>query len=219
MPHAFIFDLDGTLVESLPGIATALNRALAAHDLPTHPESAVRNFIGNGSWMLCRRGAPDVEDALVDQLETRFFADYNTCWQDGTHPFPGIDDLLKTLVHDHTPLAVFSNKPHDFTVDIVAALFPDIPFVSVLGHKTDAPRKPDPAGALEIATALHVPHADIAFIGDSTVDHDTAINAGMQPLLVDWGYHDRPALEKTGSPVVSSPDQILPSLAALHPEA
>lgn len=219
MPRAFIFDLDGTLVESLPGIAAALNRALATLDLPTHPESAVRHFIGNGSWMLCRRGAPDADDATIDQLEKEFFAAYPETWRNGTHAFPGIDKLLNQLVNHNTPLAVFSNKPHDFTVDITAALFPDIPFVSVLGHKTNAPRKPDPAGALEIAAALNIPPTDIAFIGDSTVDQETAANAGMQPLLVDWGYHDRPALEQTGAPVVSSPDQILPSLQALHREA
>ena len=219
VPRAFIFDLDGTLVESLPGIATALNRALTAQGLPTHEETAVRHFIVNGSWMLCRRAAPDQDDTSIDAIETRFFQEYATAWREGTHPFPGIVPLLETLTAHGIPLAVFSNKPHPFTIDIVAALFPHIPFTTVLGHQPDAPRKPDPAGALEIAAALQLPPADILFVGDSTVDFETAVNAGMPPLLVDWGYHDHAALAATGAPVLSSADQILPFLAAPHRDA
>jgi phosphoglycolate phosphatase len=218
VPRALIFDLDGTLVESLPGIATALNRSLAAHHLPTHGEQAVRRFIGNGSWKLCQRGAPGEPKDVVDALERQFFEEYKTAWREGTHPFAGIVSLLNALCAASIPLAVFSNKPHEFTVDIVAALFPKTPFASVLGHRADTPRKPDPAGALEIAKDLQTPPDDICFVGDSTVDYDTAVNAGMQPLLVDWGYHDRQALEATGAPVLTAVDQVLPALGVPHPE-
>ena len=218
MPRALLFDLDGTLVESLPGIASALNRALTTEHLPTHDESAVRHFIGDGSWMLCRRAAPQDPDSRIDTLNQHFLREYPSTWRSGTELFPGILPLLETLAAKHIPLTVLSNKPHAFTVEIVAALFPTIPFTAVLGLQAHACAKPAPEGALSIAAQLQVPPSEILFVGDSTVDFDTATNAGMSPLLVDWGYHDRAALELTGAPVISSPDQLLPFLAAPHPE-
>jgi phosphoglycolate phosphatase len=126
---------------------------------------------------------------------------------------------LNALAADEIPLGIFSNKPHTFTAEIVSELFPAIPWCAVLGHQANTPRKPDPSGALQVASSINLPPADIFFVGDSTVDYETAVNAGMQPLLVDWGYHDRTALENTGAPIVSSANQILPALAAPRPDA
>lgn len=217
MIHAAIFDLDGTLVESLPGIAAGLNRALDAHGHPTHPEEAVRAFIGDGAWMLSRRAIPEAPDADVDLVETAFKREYANTWQDGTYLFDGMMPLMEDLAATGLPLAVLSNKPHDFTVAIVRHLFPAGMFQGVLGQRDDTPKKPDPAAPFALAETLGHPPESIAVIGDSTVDFDTAANAGMQPVLVDWGYHPRDALLATGAPVLRTPDALRDHLAARLP--
>lgn len=219
MIRAALFDLDGTLVESLPGIASGLNRALAAHGHPTHPEEMVRGFIGDGSWMLARRAIPDQPDPDVDLVEASFREEYAATWRDGTASYDGIPELLARLAASGLPLAVLSNKPHDFTVAIIDHLFPADMFRAVLGQRDDVPKKPDPAGPLEIARCLGLAPETIAVIGDSTVDHETAVRADMQPVLVDWGYHSREALLATGAPVLSTPESLLAHLAAHAPGA
>jgi phosphoglycolate phosphatase len=188
---AVLFDLDGTHVDSLPGIRGSLNRGLAALGFPGHPPAAVRGFIGDGSWWLSRRALPaSAPDSMVGVLEEHFKADYAQTWAAGTHPFPGIPELLAELADSAIPLAVLSNKPHPFTVEIVATLFPGIPFAAVRGELSGTPRKPDPAGAIAIARALRLDPADILFVGDSRVDSQTAASAGMPAAIVAWGYDD-----------------------------
>lgn len=195
MHSALIFDLDGTLVESLPGIAASLNRALALHGLPGHGEAAVRGFIGDGARMLVTRAMDPGE--VAPQLESvlRCFAeDYAVSWPHGTQPFNGINALLADLRARGIPLAVLSNKPHVFTTEIVGKLFPRDTFVAVLGNREGLPHKPDPAGALEIAAMLGVAPENCVLIGDSTMDLDTALNAGMASIAVTWGYQNRERL-------------------------
>lgn len=195
MQGALIFDLDGTLVESLPGIAASLNRALALHGLPVHGVAAVRGFIGDGARMLVTRALAPGEAALHLESVMRAFAeDYAASWQHGTCPYDGIASLLADLRVRNVPLAVLSNKPHAFTVEIVAKLFPEKTFAAVLGNREGLPHKPDPAGALEIAGSLAIPPENCVIIGDSTMDLDTARNASMQCIAVTWGYHDRERL-------------------------
>ena len=211
--QAAIFDLDGTLVDSLPGIAASLNRALATRGHGQHDIDAVRSFIGNGSWMLCRRGVPsNFPDTEADSVNKAFMADYDQTWLHGTELFPGIAELLTQLKQLKMPLAVLSNKPHPFTVDIVASLFAPGTFDQVLGHRQNTPPKPDPSGALEIAKALNIHAAKIAFIGDSLVDLETATNANMQPILVSWGYRPVAELSATGAPLLHSTGAILDQL-------
>ncbi len=218
--RAAIFDLDGTLVDSLPGIAEALNRALESHDQARHPEAAVRGFIGDGTWVLARRALPSTApDALIAAVEAAFIDHYAHSWREGTTPYAGIGEVLGVLKSRGLPLAVFSNKPHGFTKEIVAHLFPTGSFQTALGHRNGAPRKPDPTGALEIASRFGLPPESIAFIGDSTIDFDTAHNADMSPILVDWGYHSRAALEATGAPLLNSPEELPPYLPAPPPNA
>lgn len=200
MHGPLIFDLDGTLVDSLAGLTGSLNHALALSGLPGHPPAAVRGFIGNGSRVLVRRAAPaDSPAALLDRIEHDFKADYATRWPDGTAPYAGIPEMLATLQAAGFPLAVLSNKPHPFTLAIVDQMFPSIRFDAVLGQRDGIPHKPDPAGALEIARVLGQPPEACMLIGDSTMDHETAIRAGMRPVAVSWGYQDRELLTLAGA--------------------
>jgi phosphoglycolate phosphatase len=205
-----IFDLDGTLVDSLQGIAASLNQALTASGLPNHLPPVVRGFIGNGARILIQRAAPaDASVDLLDTVEKAFKADYDTTWHDGTFVYDGITDLLETLQARGYPLAVLSNKPHPFTEAMVSELFPTIRFCSVLGQRPGIPHKPDPAGALEITSTLARQPGNCTIIGDSTMDIETARNAGMRAIAVTWGFHDRERLMAAGADLlVDAPGEL-----------
>lgn len=210
MKHGLIFDLDGTLVDSLEGIADSLNHALAAAGLPIHPLSAVRGFIGNGARILIERAAPaGADESVIESLEKAFKEHYDLHWPAGTTPYDGISSLLETLQQRGYPLAVLSNKPHPFTTDMVARLFPTIRFSAILGQRACIAHKPDPAGALEIARNFALAPGDCTIIGDSTMDIDTAHNAGMDSIAVTWGFHDRERLiaSKPGR-IAANPEEI-----------
>ncbi len=199
MRPGLIFDLDGTLVDSLPGIAASLNRALGLLGLPTHGHPEVRTFIGNGTLELARKAVPaGSPDDLARQVEAAFKEDYALTWPDGTAPYPGIPECLDTLVAAGFPMAILSNKPHPFTVEIVARLFPGVPLDPVLGQRPETPRKPDPEAALQIARFWGLAPENCRFIGDSTIDIATARAAGMPAVAVAWGYHDPAALLAAG---------------------
>ncbi len=192
--RGIIFDLDGTLVHSLPGIAASLNRTLDAAGLHTHPESDVRGFIGNGIGKLVERAAPTVTGDQLDKLVDGMRNDYARTWRDGTHPYPGVIETLAILADLKITIAVFSNKPDEYCREITDFLFPDIHFPIVRGQLRDIPPKPDPSGALSICTELSIAPAHTALVGDSTIDLETAKNAGMTSIAATWGYHDPPAL-------------------------
>lgn len=195
--RALIFDLDGTLVESLPGIAASLNRALIQHGLPGQSHENVRGFIGDGAVKLAQRALATVSRIdLTDSVVKHFAADYAVSWPSGTSVYPGMHQLLADLESRGIPLAVLSNKPHAFTVEIVEKLFPATKFAVVLGNRDNLPHKPDPTGALEIATGIGLAPEQCTIIGDSTMDLDTAKNAGMKSIAVTLGYHDRERLRE-----------------------
>lgn len=215
MKHGLIFDLDGTLVDSLRGIAASLNHALAASGLPGHPLKSVRGFIGDGSRILIQRAAPmDADEGLLHTVEQAFKSHYDLTWPDGTSVYEGIEELLAVLQQRGHPLAVLSNKPHPFTEAIVSKMFPTVRFSAVLGQRFGIPHKPDPAGALEIATSLHLPPEHCTIIGDSTMDLETARNAGMRAVAVTWGFHDRERLVAASAELVADdPAGVLELLA------
>jgi len=204
MKPGLIFDLDGTLIDSLPGIAASLNRALERCGLPGHADGDVRRFIGNGSYELARKAMSDSsepDDILA--VETAFKDDYAVTWAEGTVPYDGIHECLDSLAAAGFKLAVLSNKPHPFTVEIVQRIFPGLPFDPVFGQRPDTPRKPDPEAALQIARHWGVAPEACCFIGDSTVDLETARGAGMPAVMVGWGYHDTSALLAAGAKSVA----------------
>ena len=215
--HAAIFDLDGTLVDSLPGIASGLNEALRANGLPSHPPEKVRDFIGNGSRMLVQRGiggTPPVE--LVDSVHQDFFSAYDSRWRTGTRVYPGIRGLLEELHSNGLPLAVCSNKPHHYTIEIMNALLDWVPWDMILGQQDSLPRKPNPCAALQIANHINLPPEKIAFVGDSLVDFETATAAGMQPILVTWGFQPAEALRTTTTRLARSAEALRKFLLAPH---
>jgi phosphoglycolate phosphatase len=212
-----IFDLDGTLVDSLPGIAASLNRSLSAHALPEHPRAAIRGFVGDGLRTLVQRAAPAGTDAAgIDSLIGVFKADYALTWADGTKAYPGIHGLLIELMKSGFQLAVLSNKTHAFTVEMARGLFPGIHFSEVLGQRDGSPHKPHPAGALQISLTLGAAPENCVVIGDSTIDIETAANAGMKAIGVSWGYHNRARLLAAGAETIIDHPSELPALLALH---
>lgn len=196
-----VFDLDGTLVESLPGIAAGLNAALAELGRPTHPESAVRHMIGQGASNLCAQalGYKQTADAPADEqqaLLAAFSRIYPTCWQNkGTLIFPGVVGMLMRLAASGAHMAVLSNKPHEVTAVMVRELFPNLPLSPVLGYQKELyPRKPDPAALHAIAQQWGIPTEELTLVGDSLHDAHTAQNAGCRLVLVPWGYSRMPEL-------------------------
>lgn len=204
-----IFDLDGTLVESLPGIAAALNAASAENGLPTHTDAAVRTFIGDGARMLCKRSAPEQSEEVIDSLQASFAAHYSREWRTGTLIFEGIVPMLEQLKKDGHSLSILSNKPHHFTTEIVEHFFAEEIFDLILGQRDHIEKKPDPSGVHEILQSIGCEASDAVLVGDSTVDLITARNAGIGSIAVTWGYHDLDQLE------AESPNSIADSVSML----
>ena len=212
-----IFDLDGTLVDSLPGIAASLNRTLSAHGLPGHSDARVRSFIGDGIRNLILRAIPKgTEPALLESLLGLYRKDYALSWQSGSTVYPGVDNLLDELQKSGFEMAVLSNKTHDFTVEMVRTLFPSIRFTAVLGQREGIPHKPHPAGALQLADMLGTSPENCIVIGDSTMDLETAANAGMRCVAGGWGYHDRDRLLAAGATRLIGHPSELPALLEEH---
>ena len=193
-PH-IVFDLDGTLVDSLPGISQAINLALISLNLPTHPPTAIRAMIGRGARELCAKalGAQHSNDAdadLLHRMEQAFAHAYaQTLAGDGTRVFPGVLSMISNLSANGAHLAILSNKPQEPTTRIVKALFHAQPFTHVFGfEKGRFERKPSPETLHFIAREWGVDIADIILVGDSIHDAKTAENAGCQLALVAWGY-------------------------------
>lgn len=209
---AIIFDLDGTLLNTLDDLGNAVNRVLAKREFPTHPVDEYRSFIGDGVEKLINRALPEQnrnEDTLRTCLK-EFREDYHKNWNVNTRPYEGIPELLDTLKERRLKVAILSNKPHDTTNLCVAELLPGWQFDMVLGHRDGTPHKPDPAGALEIAHRLNIPPEEFLYLGDSGVDMETAIAARMFPVGVLWGFREAEELEESGArALISHPLEVL----------
>jgi phosphoglycolate phosphatase len=207
-----IFDLDGTLVDSLGDIAAAMNRTLAARGFPTHPLDAYRSFVGDGVQKLAERALPKEAQGERTSLVAAYEADYAEHLLESSVPYPGIPELLDALSARGLPMAVLSNKPEAPTRRLVAALFGRWKFREVTGERPGVPRKPDPTAALQLARAMDVPAMDIAFIGDTLVDVSCARAAGMRPLGVLWGFRAQ-EVAASGVTTVRHPEELLPLLS------
>ncbi|HZF60037.1 MAG TPA: HAD hydrolase-like protein [Desulfovibrio sp.] len=191
--RAFIFDLDGTLVDSLEDIGQACNDILASHGYPVHPLPAYRFYVGRGFHKLVNDALPEGEAAKLssDQLaaliaEARARYGENMCVR--TKPYAGITEALHTLAADGHALAVLSNKPDDLTVELVRRYFPDVPFTLVRGGREGVPLKPEPDAPLDMLRHMDFLPERSFYVGDSNVDIFTARNAGMISIGVAWGF-------------------------------
>lgn len=196
-----VFDLDGTLLDTLADIGGSVNEALAAMGFPTHELDAYRYFIGDGRDTLIQRALPEPErnPARIAEGARAYEAVYARRWNQDTQLYPGIAEMLDALVARGMPLAVLSNKPHPFTVQCVEHFLARWSFHAVLGQRPQVPKKPDPAGAFEAAEMLWTSPASIAYLGDTSVDMRTARAAGMHPLGVLWGFRTADELTEAGA--------------------
>ena len=201
---AVIFDLDGTLLNTLADIGNSANWALEKRGFPVHPLESYRNFIGDGAGQLIRRVLPaDNHDETVFQAcLADFQQEYGRNWNVQTKPYPGVPEMLDLVVASGLVPAVLSNKPDTFTQKCVSELLSKWRFEAVLGASAAFPRKPDPAGALEIAGRLKVPPGRILYVGDSGVDMRTAVAAGMFAVGVLWGFRGREELRQGGAQAI-----------------
>lgn len=214
---AFIFDLDGTLLDTLSDIADAANRALKQEGFPPHPEAAYRYFVGNGSKMLMTRALPEThrDQYTISRGLDLFLGAYSENWNHHTRPYDGIPELLDELTRRKIVLSVLTNKPHIFAQQCMAYYFKGWAFNPVLGQRGDTPPKPDPSEALHIARTLALSPEEILLLGDSATDMETAVAAGMTPMGAGWGFRTAAELEQSGArKVLSHP---LEALKALQP--
>ncbi|HOX33965.1 MAG TPA: HAD family hydrolase [Spirochaetales bacterium] len=209
---AAIFDLDGTLADTIGDISAAVNRSLARRGFPVHGAGDYKLMVGNGFRNLVTKALPPSErsEARIEELRAESAADYEAHCFDLTRPYPGVRELLAALAGEGLPMAVLSNKIQALTAKVVAGLFPEIPFVLVRGEGPGFPRKPDPAAALDAARLLGVPPAEVAYLGDSDVDMRTAAAAGMLALGAAWGFRGEAELRAAGADaVLAEPGEML----------
>lgn len=198
MIRAVIFDLDGTLTNTLQDIADAMNYALAVFGLPAWKTDEYRYLVGDGVRMLAKRAVRDRAD-LENAVMVTYQKQYGTHSAVKTDVYPGTHELLLKLKESGVKTAVLSNKPDADTKHVVAHYFPEHAFDLVRGQTDDIPVKPAPDGALLLARMLGIIPAETAYIGDTSVDMTTAVRAGMKPFGALWGFRDAKELTDSGA--------------------
>jgi len=209
---AVIFDLDGTLADTLEDIADNMNRVLAQKGFPVHGYDAYRYFVGNGLQNLVMQTLPETArtEAIIADCHNRMIAEYNLNYLNKTHLYKGIQELLDALSTHGLKLAVLSNKAEQLTQKICAELLKNWKFDAIAGASDRFPRKPNPASALFIAEQLAVEPANICYVGDSDVDMKTAIAAGFYPVGAGWGFRPKDELIENGArQIIDYPAELL----------
>jgi phosphoglycolate phosphatase len=200
---SLIFDLDGTLLDTLVDLAETCNEVLLNHHFPTHPTTAYKTFVGDGLQMLMKRITPvGTNDAVIQQCCSSFTNLYSLNWKRNSCPYEGINDMLSALKKHGVRLAVLSNKPHDFTKLFVDEFFPHGQFPIVYGQRDGFPKKPHPAVALEIAAQLDARPQEMLFVGDSGVDIQTGKAAKMLTAGVAWGFRSVEELTENNADIL-----------------
>ena len=198
-----VFDLDGTIADTLCDLADAVNFGLRELGCPEHTYDEYRYMVGNGAKMLCFRALPDDRKDEQEHLRELFSQYYGSHFLDKTSLYDGIEDVLKKLADSGVKLAVATNKPEGFAEQIIGKLLPDISFVRVLGGCAHRPVKPDTQILAEIFAALPDEDCTAYMIGDSNVDMQTAINAGITGIGCAWGFRGRDELERAGADFIA----------------
>lgn len=213
-----VFDLDGTLLNTLGDISGAVNYALEKNGFDTYSETEILGFIGQGMKRLIFDALPEESrhDPEINQQVMSTYAAYykeNICRT--TKPYLGIKDMLKWLDENNIKAAVLSNKPHSQTIEIMEVFFPT-EFEIVLGQRKEVPAKPDPTGLIEILEHFNVTPKEMAYIGDSDVDMKTGLKVTPNTIGVTWGFRDRHVLEGAGAKLLAdNTDQLVDILKSL----
>jgi len=212
-----IFDLDGTLLDTLADIGESTNQALAELGFPPHPLDSYRRFVGDGVPSLAKRALPpshrDAES--IARCAAGMRRAYAERWSRKTVPYPGIEALLDGLAERGVALAVLSNKPDEFCHVVIGHFFGSGRFRTVVGARPEAAHKPDPSSALEIARDLELEPREILYVGDTDTDMRTAVNAGMVAVGALWGFRDAEELSAAGArSLVRVPADVLDLLDA-----
>ena len=199
---AAVFDLDGTLLDTLEDLADSVNAVLERHGWATHPVEAYRYFVGDGPTVLFERALPGeiATDAdAVAPLVSEYKVEYDSRWDAKSRPYAGIPELLDGLAAQGLKLSVLSNKPHEFTLKCVEGLLGKWEWDVLLGLRDGEPKKPHPKGGLEVAERLGVEPRECVYFGDTSTDMKTAIAAGMYPVGVLWGFREEEELRESGA--------------------
>lgn len=210
MKKTVIFDLDGTLLDSIEDIASSMNKVLESLQLPTHKIEDYKHFVGGGVDILVENALSNQSKEIKDEVTKRFKIEYDGKLHSKTLPYDGIYELLDELKKLDINLAVLSNKPHEFTVSYVNHFFKNYNFKEIHGQKKDVPKKPDPKAALDIVKCLDSSCENTYFIGDTKIDMQTAKSANMTAIGVLWGFRDEKELRENGADfIVKEPLEII----------
>lgn len=210
MYKALIFDLDGTIADTLPAILVALNATMRHFGYPEHDIPALRSFINNGARKLITRAMPEAErtEAQIDAVLAFYDAAYTESYLQTDSTYPGLDTAIAELHTRGYRIGVLSNKQHDMVKGLCAQLLPGM-VEAAYGQREGYPTKPDPTVPLAVAAELGAEPHEVAFIGDSDVDIKTALAAGFAPVGVAWGYRPAQLLQELGAAtVLPSPDAL-----------
>lgn len=209
---AALFDLDGTLLNTLDDLSDSMNAVLIKRGYPVHDVEEYKFFVGNGIFNLVVRSLPSgIDDReLIEQCYAQMKEEYNRRIIDKTKPYEGVREMLGGLIIRGIKISVLSNKRDENTKYIVSKLLPEYKFDAVFGERSGVPIKPDPAAALEISGILGTSPKEMLYLGDSGVDMKTANAAGMLPVGALWGFRGKDELLENGAKkIASSPLEVL----------
>ena len=213
MKKLAIFDLDGTLLNTITDLGKACNYALEKMGFATHPIQAYAYMVGNGVRNLMKRAQQDADEETIDELLKYFMEYYNEHCLDTTKPYPGIVELLETLTNQGVSIAVASNKYQEATEKIIKGCFPQFEFVAIEGQREGRNRKPDPSILFSILEKHPVAKREVLYIGDSGVDIECAKRACVEAIGVNWGFRSVAELRRANADhIVSRPAEILDHL-------
>jgi phosphoglycolate phosphatase len=212
MNHSsIIFDLDGTLLDTLYDIAETANAVLARHGFPIHVKHEYKHFVGDGLSVLMKRITPaGVNETIISSCCQLFMQLYAASWMKTCRPYDGIEDMLAAIKQKGLSMAVLSNKPHAFTKLFVERFFPHATFTCVYGQREGIAKKPDPVAALEIVKKQGGNPGMMFFVGDTPIDIQTGKASGMKTVAVTWGFRSIHELQKENPDIIiNSPMELL----------